>query len=278
MECLTYLGFQSLIVGQIELSYVHGDLPQTLKKISQHLRTVDKHKRYLYKTLSYPVLLFSFLIIVVISIRQVLLPQLMSTDMMKNENLGLSVIHNSPYYIGSLFLVVLIMVVIALYLLKRKNSCQKALFFSKLPIYGKFYKKYLTAFFANEWGKLFLQGLEIKDVVYLMQTSNYTLLTNELAEQFEQAFLKGHLFHQQLVVLSFFLPEFSLIIQQGEMKGHLGRELILYSELCWQQLFNELEKIMNWIQPMVFLIIALLVVGVYASLLLPIYGNLEGFL
>lgn len=136
MECLTYLGFQSLIVGQIELSYEHGDLPQTLKKISQHLRTVDKQKRNLYKTLSYPVLLFFFLLVVVISIRQILLPQLMSTDMVENKSLGLSIIHNSPYYIGSLFLILLIIFALISYVLKTKNSCQKALFFSKLPIYG----------------------------------------------------------------------------------------------------------------------------------------------
>ena len=70
-------------------------------------------------------------------------------------------------------------------------------------------------------------------------------------------------------------PEFSLIVFQGEMRGKLGEELFVYSQLLTDRLFQQIEKKIQWIQP-VILLVALLIVGVYAAMFLPIYGNIQG--
>jgi competence protein ComGB len=275
---LAHLGVKTTIITQIEFAQSHGDLSGTLAKINQHMTLTDKQQQNLYKVLSYPLLLLLFLFVVLISIRQILLPQLMMNGTIQSDNLGIQFIQQSPYYLLG-FLVCLSLMLSLFYLYFRKQTfLEKAMFFSKLPIIGKLYREYCSAFFALEWGKLFAQGLEIKSVLQLMRTAKQQSLMSELAEQIEQQTLLGNSFYTQLPEFSFFSSELALIIQQGEVKGNLGKELILYSELCWQRFFKRIEKMIQWIQPVVFLVVAILVVSIYAAMLLPIYGGMEEYL
>ena len=65
------------------------------------------------------------------------------------------------------------------------------------------------------------------------------------------------------------------MIQQGEVKGKLGKELMVYSNVCFQG-FQKLNE--SLLSTTYFIIIACLIIGVYGAMLLPIYGNMEGVL
>ncbi|MBO0440887.1 competence type IV pilus assembly protein ComGB [Candidatus Enterococcus ikei] len=274
---LTRLGFKMMIITQIEFAQTHGNLAGTLKKIKKHMGIVDEQQQKFYKVISYPVLLLLFLTVVLISIRQVLLPQLMTNGAVQADNIGIQFIQKSPYYLLVFLASMACLFILIRWYLSKKTFLQRAVFFSKVPIVGSLYKEYSSAFFALEWGKLFSQGLEIKTVIQLMKTTNQQSLMSELAEIIEEQSILGQTFYDQLPTFTFFSPELSLIIQQGEVKGNLGKELVLYSELCWQRFFKRIEKMIQWIQPIIFLVVALLVVSIYAAMLLPIYGGMEGF-
>ncbi|MTD42341.1 competence protein ComGB [Erwinia sp. CPCC 100877] len=275
---LNQLGFNEMTTIQVQFAQTHGDFPGTLKRIKQHQQTLEKQTQNFYKILSYPLLLLIFLTVVLISIRQILLPQLMRNGSVQADNRGIRFIQQSPYYLLFLFAFVMVGWLFIRVHLKRKNPLEQAVFLAQVPIFGMFYKEYSSAFFALEWGKLFSQGLEIKTVLHLMQNSSQRSLMKALAERIEKQSLAGQTFYEQLPLFSFFVPELSLIIQQGEVKGNLGKELIVYSELCWQRFFTRMEKMIQWIQPLIFLIVALLIVSVYAAMLLPIYGGMEEFI
>lgn len=100
----------------------------------------------------------------------------------------------------------------------------------------------------------------------------------ELALKMEMGMREGQPLVEQLEDYSFFTKEFTIIVHQGEAKGKLGAELLLYSELIWGRFFSKLERLMTWIQPLIFLLVAVLIVTIYAAILLPIYGNMEGVL
>lgn len=275
---LVRVGFSSTIITQIEFAQTHGDVTGTLEKIKEHMKIVEKQQQNFYKVISYPILLLLFLTIVLISIRQILLPQLMTNGTIQADNIGIQFIQQSPYYLVSFIVMIGLSIGSVQWYLKKQSFLKKATFISKIPVCGRFYREYISAFFALEWGKLFSQGLEIKTVLQLMQTTEQDSLMSELAETIEEQSLLGQTFYEQLPKFSFFSLELSLIIQQGQIKGNLGKELILYSELCWQRFFKRIEKLIQWIQPLIFLVVALLVVSIYAAMLLPIYGGMEEFL
>ncbi|MHC5229916.1 competence type IV pilus assembly protein ComGB [Enterococcus sp. LJL99] len=277
-RALAFLAFDPLVITQIELAQKHGNLSQTLEKICQYMTLVTKQRQNFYKIISYPVLLLIFVGVVLVGMRQFLLPQLITTNMVQRNNFGIQFIQNSPYYFIGAFILGLTLILAVKVLLNRREVIQKANFLTSLPLIGSFYANYYSAFFALEWGKLFSQGLEIKTVLQLMSRSNQLSLMKEVAKTIEKQSISGLPFHEQLKEFHFFSLELATIIEQGEVKGNLGRELIIYSDLSFQQFFLKIEKAIQWIQPVIFLFVAILVVSVYAAMLMPIYGGMENFL
>ena len=277
-RALAFLGFDSLVITQIELAQKHGNLSHTLEKICQHMVLVKKQTQNFYKIISYPFLLLIFVGVVLVGLRQFLLPQLITTNMVQKKNLGVQFIQNSPNYFIGVLLFIMILLLIIKVVLNRKKMIQKAEFLTSIPLIGSFYTNYYSSFFALEWGKLFSQGLEIKTVLQIMSKSNELSLMKEVSKVIEKQSISGLPFHEQLKEFHFFSLELATIIEQGEVKGNLGRELIIYSDLSFKQFFMKIEKVIQWIQPVIFLFIAILVVSVYAAMLLPIYGGMENFL
>ena len=74
----------------------------------------------------------------------------------------------------------------------------------------------------------------------------------------------------------FVLPGFKLILLEGEVTGKLGKELQIYGRRVWQQLMRKIEKGIQWVQPLVFIIVALLIISIYAAILLPMYDAIGG--
>lgn len=97
----------------------------------------------------------------------------------------------------------------------------------------------------------------------------------QLALQMANELEKGISLATQFEKYSFLTEEFSTIVQQGELKGNLGKELLFYSNYTRQHFFERLNRWLSWIQPVLFLVIACLILMIYAAVLLPIYGNLE---
>ena len=98
---------------------------------------------------------------------------------------------------------------------------------------------------------------------------------HQLAAELDRGLQQGHSLADQLARYRFLTPEFSLIVFQGEAKGRLGAELVLYSRLTRKRFYQKVEKMLHLLQPLIFLFVALLIVSVYAAMFLPLYGNLN---
>ncbi|WYJ89705.1 competence protein ComGB [Enterococcus sp. 9E7_DIV0242] len=272
---LTALDLSAEIITQIEFAQNHGNLSGTLQGIEKHLVTIQKQRENMKKILIYPLILLVFLFSALIGMRQFLLPQLQMSGLTSTDNVGVLIVQGSPYFIGGFVLLVLLLYIGISKFLKGRTALERAIILSKVPWLRTYYIQYLSGFFALEWGKLFDQGMEIKHIVGLMGNLINESLMKELSTAIEKGLIEGVAFYQQLSTYPFFADELSLIIQQGEVKGSLGKELLIYSELCRNSFFTRIEKLIQWFQPIIFLIIAAAVVGIYAAMLLPIYGGIE---
>ena len=114
-------------------------------------------------------------------------------------------------------------------------------------------------------GKLLAQGLEMKEVIDLMRhTTNYPLM-KELAGAISEGLLVGETLHRQLVAYPFY-KSIGFNDSTREVKGKLGKELMVYSNVCFQ-VFQKIERVITLVQPFIFIIIACLIIGVYGAML-----------
>ena len=68
------LGFSSAIVTQLSLAEVHGNLHLSLGKIEEYLDNLAKVKKKLIEVATYPVILLAFLLVIMLGLRNYLLP------------------------------------------------------------------------------------------------------------------------------------------------------------------------------------------------------------
>lgn len=269
-------GFTRNLLLQLSLSQIHGDFSGTLKVMGENLALQEKQQQALKKILVYPVLLLGFVMVILLVLKFFLLPQLMASDM--GDSSLLIFVNQLPNIIlGSL----LVGGLVAFFLKKivgKKSALKQAEIYRKIPFLGEFYSLYITALFSREFGKLFKMGIDLKQVYEILSQEKNHPLMGEMAKKGQILATEGQELMTTLGSEKFFQKELSLMIQTGEMKGKLGDELLYFSDYLWGQLSEKIEGALKWIQPIIFLSIALVIVFLYAALLLPMYGNsLEGF-
>lgn len=264
--------------AQLSFAEVHGDLVGTLTRLSKHLSDQERQQQHLKKVISYPVLLLFFLFGMVLGMKWYILPQL--SDLYEgndDKNIGLFLINQSPIIILILLLMISSGYLVIKRYLGKKTEIEKANWLCKIPILKSFLVHYYTSLFAIEWGKLLTQGMEFREVVLVMNKKGYTPLMREMAVSIEKQIEKGNPINLTIREWYFLKPELNLIILQGEVKGDLGKEFLIYGNREWEALIELSEKRMAFLQPIMFLLIAILIVSIYGALLLPIYSGMGDF-
>ncbi|RLY03115.1 type II secretion system F family protein [Streptococcus hillyeri] len=269
-DMLAELGFSDEVVTQLSLADIHGNTLASLQKIDSYLANLTQVKKKLIEVATYPVILLSFLVLIMLGLKNYLLPQL------ENGNWATTLISNFPVIFLGTFLAVLIIVFVTLFIAKRQSHLKVWTQLSRLPFLGKAVQLYLTAYYAREWGNLIGQGVELAQITQLMQEQK-SLLFQEIGKDMEDALLSGRDFHSKVLDYPFFLRELSLIIEYGEVKSKLGSELDIFAEETWARFFSKLNKSTQIIQPLIFIFVALMIVMIYAAMLLPMYQNMGGY-
>ena len=265
---LSDLGFSDQVTTQLALAELHGNVTLSLEKIRSYLENLTQVRKKLVEVATYPLLLLGFLVLIMLGLKNYLLPQLDS------QNGATRFISVFPQYflIGS-FLFALIGCF--LFIVGRRSrrlplvSC-----LARIPFIRPFLQDYLTAYYAREWGNMIAQGLELSQVFPMMQAQRSQLF-REIGRDLEMALANGRSFSEHIQTYSFFKNELTLMIEYGEAKSKLGSELEVFADKTWEGFFHRLNKAMNLVQPLVFIFVALMIVLLYAAMLLPIYENLE---
>ncbi|WEG73512.1 competence type IV pilus assembly protein ComGB [Vagococcus intermedius] len=273
------LGYTDKQVTQLYLASVHGDLIGTLTYIAVQTKDERYQREQLLKVLAYPLLLITFLVGMMLLMRYLLVPQLtvMTQGSSKKSHL-LEAVTNLPFFLGGVGGFLALLSGLFYWQFKRNNAIKRSTFYSRIPGISKFYCYYYTSFFANEWGMLLKHGLELQAILRIMQVDGNAQLMIDVSKKLDKGLAEGHPLYQEIANWSFFTKEFATIIHRGEVKGKLGDELVIYSKRLWQELNKRLERVMLWIQPVTFIIVAGLILVIYGALLLPIYQEMDEML
>ncbi len=265
---LSDLQFSDNVVTQVSLAEVHGNTSLSLQNIQGYLTKLEQVRKKLLEVATYPIILVAFLVLIMLGLKNYLLPQL------EEGNAATTIIQQFPtIFLGSV-LGVACFILLAMVWYRKTEKMKVARFLAKLPLVGSFVRSYLTAYYVREWGNLIGQGLEMTEIVTLMQEQDSPLF-QEIGRDLSTALHNGQSFCDHILTYPFFRKELSLIIEYGQVKSKLGSELALYADECWEEFFAKVNRSMQLIQPLIFLLVALMIVLIYAAMLLPIYQNME---
>lgn len=276
-EIFRTLHFSPQIIAQIQLAQIHGNLPLTLASIYQQLKLRQERLQKMQQILFYPVLLLVFLLGMLLLMRFILLPQFIETGMVSKKQGMIFLLWYAPNILVGVCGISVLGYILQKSLWRRLPVLQKVQYYCRIPGIKALIQLYYTSFFASEWGLLLQQGLELRQIILCMQQLEQHSFMHELSRDVAKKLSVGLTLQQALADEVFFTPEFTQILFQGEMTGDLGKELTIYSRLSLENFQQKLQQGMQWIQPVVFFFVAVLVLGMYLSILMPIYSQIGQF-
>lgn len=275
-------GFSDVVCAQMYFSLFHGQLAQTAVKAGSQLLKQAEKKRKMQALLQYPVVLLFFVMIMLLAMRFVLLPHIHELTALQPEQLDIGTrlvvagVYHAPVILagGSLvFLLILLLLINKGRKLTPMNRLQWLTRWTRSSLFTL----YWSQFFSNEWGFLLKGNSSLLEVVTIMKKNTLSPLITEVGEYIEMEMKQGKSFHDSLQELAFLKKEVILVVRQGEKSGHLGQELEMYARECEEEFDKQIEQVMNWVQPVIFIFVALVIVAIYAALLLPTFNALQTF-
>ena len=281
-DALKQAGFPDVVCAQLYFALYHGQLAQATLDAGNQLIKQAERKRKLLAVIQYPAILLFFVVLMLLAMRFILIPHIgqLTADQSGQLDFGTRLIVAGVYHAPTLLIVSGVFIALIARLLIHKGRSMSPLNrliwvtrWSKSDLFKLFW----TQFFANEWGSLLKGNSSLLEVVTIMKQNNLSPLIAEVGEHVEREMKQGKSFQDSLEELNFLKKEIMLVVKQGEQSGHLGMELEMYAKSCEEDFEKSIDQLMNLIQPVIFVFVAVIIVAIYAALLLPTFSSLQTF-
>ncbi|KRN89968.1 comg operon protein 2 [Ligilactobacillus ceti DSM 22408] len=263
---------------QILIAEQYGNIDECITELGRLLKLRLQQRNKLKSLLIYPVCLLIFLIFLIGVVKIFVLPQIITFNQVQQSFLGS---HNKMILWG---IVVLLIVFLSGYIiwrlkwLREQNVLAKHQWYSTLPLVGKLYQIYCHYYLTYNLGMLLKSGMELQAICYCCQHYQPTSLLYQLGISLPKIILNGEKLADFVDKYRFIPSELILFINKGQTLNELSRELLLYSELSYEKLLKESNRLLNLIQPILFGVIGLLIIGTYLVIFGPLYRDLGGVL
>lgn len=275
------LGFSLNVIAQLFYAQRQGRFINSLIDNANRLETMDNYKSQLIKIITYPLLMGIFLLALLFGMRMFLLPQIasfISQDVYDNNALVRLLIGFFNYlpqiFIFILACALLLYLFIDFYLM-RLTYIKRYQFLIKIPLVNKWFRQYTSYHLSKELGHFFFGGYSIQQVIEVLIEYPIDPFLTEVAQYMNQQFIQGISLDDMIVNLGIFTDELPLIIIQGELTSQIAQKFQIYSDAIFKELMDDLTKKLNLIQPIMFILIAVLILALYLMMMLPML-TMEG--
>lgn len=280
---LERLGFSDKIVSQVYIASQYGHYGQTITQCGDHLLGTLEKKKKMRTLATYPVFLLMFLLGMLLLMRFMIFPHLetlfvsIGSEQDIFSHRVITFVYFAPHILVGLLLVSLL--VFLFIHLKSYNIplIEKIRLLTRIPLLNNYVRDYFSHFFFFEWGNLLLNGCSMLEVINIMKGEDASRLLIETGEFLSIQMNQGQSVYEALSHLPYFYTEGLQVVSHGENLGKLGMEMLVYANHCESQLNQRVEKLMNRLQPVVFVLVGIMILIIYGALMLPVFNLMEGF-
>jgi len=276
-DILGYLGYSQLIVSKIKFAEDYGRIEDMLLEVEIYLKIKKIQQEKVIKTLRYPLFLTLTLICLIMVFNALVIPQFENIYTSSNIKMDLQtiILIKSLYYIPKIisiiFLLILICIGYTFYTIKYKPNLflKSLLYIPKVRNYSKLYFSYR---FSMELSLFLMSGFSLKTALEVMVEEDYdyylTLFSKDILNELDQ----GIGFEDAIGKIKYFDKSMRKFVSHGKNNGLIDKELKLFSELILDTFLTSLDKNLKKLQPILFGILAVVIVGLYMVILLPIFN------
>lgn len=271
--------FSNLIVSMVKAGEETGKLGEILRRISKHLEGQIKLRNKVKSAMTYPVVVFTFLIGVLCVVLFGLVPKFeemyasfgAQLPQLTQLVVGISrlMIRFSPLII--LFIIISITVFIFLY---RNNKLFRFYIDDlklRIPILGKIFLKIILARFCSTLGTLISSGIPIVQSLEIVSGVVNHLPLQEILQKIRGKIIGGESLSNEMSKYSFFPKMDVRMIKVGEETGKIDEMLNHIYDYYSEEVDNTISSLTSIIEPVLIVGIGIVVGIVVVALYLPIF-------
>ena len=273
-DLLRYLGYSTFVTSKMKFAEDYGSIEDMLLEIENYLRIKKEQKEKVIKTLRYPLILTIALITLIMVFNLLVIPQFeniytsSSIKMDIQTILLIKIIYYTPKIISIIVILSIIVLVYMIYIKKyRKNIFLNTLMYiPKIRVYARLYYSYK---FTLELSLFLMSGFSLKTALEVIIEENYDYYLTYFSKKIMRDLDKGLSFEEAIASIKFFDKSVEKFVIHGINNGLIDRELKLFSELM---LDTFLTSLLRKFQPVLFAILAFVIIGLYMVILMPIFN------
>ncbi|WP_099158493.1 competence type IV pilus assembly protein ComGB [Virgibacillus ndiopensis] len=268
--------FNPIVTSYLFFVQANGDVYATIEKciymFEQRLLYVQKFQQ----VARYPIILLFVFSILLYFIKQSVLPSFL--DLFQANSETSSTVYFSMVIIDFLSSFVVVIIILAIVgggfwqLHKHKISIHKQIkVYSSIPIYRK-YKQIQTSFlFATHFSSLLKTGIPIKEILTIMSQQTKLPILSYYSKLMTAELQKGLQLSSLLSQFQLLEKQVAMIFQKNADINALEKDLSVYAELVTEELHRKIMKVITYIQPAFFLVLAGFIVFIYITLMWPMF-------
>lgn len=275
-EVFRILGFPNRLLLPIYLASQHGHLAETTEVLAINSTFTEQARKRLKNLLLYPLFLFIVIFLLFTVFKIYFLPN-METLLSQNssQSEGSLALTNTLLNLPNTFLISFLcffLVCICFFIFLRNKKMEfKILFIKKIPILNGWFRLLVTRIFSREIGVLLESGMSLQEAFSALIDQKENKVLQFIVTKMNEKVIFGSSFSEGVILVDCFTDDFHQFIVHGENNGYLGKELTLYSDFINKRMEERLSRYLSIVQPVMFLILAVFIVGAYLAILLPVY-------
>lgn len=276
--------FSEFYVNMIRSAEVTGRLSETLEFLADYLERQSILVSKVRNALFYPTFVILLFIAVVIVMVTMVLPQI--TPIFMEAKIDLPVFTQFLITAGTFILnwwwaILILLFIISLLIIDYFRTEEGKIVFNeislRLPVLGVLFKHLYVARFAESVRVLIAGGLTIPQAIEVSSHTIGNYVYRDILREAAQSIRQGKLLSQALSNNPYFPPLVSQLISIGESTGRLEILLAKINAFYSRRVEDMINNLVELIQPALMVIIGLLVAGLFASILLPLYNLTSSF-
>ena len=276
--------FPKLFVHLIKAGETGGVLDEVLTELVEYYRKRDKINKEVKSALYYPVVIVIVAIIAVFILIGFVLPSIL--DMLVGFGGEIPIptrilifVSNliSSYWWAILIALLAASLLISNYVKTPKGKLRKDRFLLKIPVIGDLIRKVIIARFASTMALLIKSGVNIINALPVIEeVVNNEVFADVLLET-RMRVREGSTLSEPIRQSGEFPPMVVQMLKVGEESGNIEDMLNKISDYYDLEVENAIEGSISLIEPVMIIILAVIVGGIVASVILPLFSIYSSF-
>lgn len=259
------------IILQIKLADQHGNLSQTLVAIGKSLAKLQQQEHKVAQVMRYPLILLGILGLMLVGLKYFLFPIL---NQWQNETTTVDALNHTYAY---LFIGTVVLLLFGVCMIWRSHTPrQRLILLVHIPIIGKIIETIITYQVAQQLAILLSSGVTVPEILDDISQSHKKDMAVALVKHARQSLEKGETIEAYVLKQPYLNRSLAGYFARGHEPRVLADYLAYYAKTQFQLLMQQTDRLIGTLQPLFFGIIGLAIVGLYMSMLLPMYQSIGG--